>query len=47
MNRDFKGVWIPKGLYLNKDFSWIEKLIILEVNSFSANDLECFVSNDH
>ena len=47
MNRDFKGVWIPKGLYLNKDFSWIEKLIILEVNSFSANDLDCFVSNDH
>ena len=47
MNRDFKGVWIPKKLYLNKNFSWIEKLIILEVYSFSTNDLDCFVSNEH
>jgi len=47
MNREFKGVWIPKKLYLNKYLTWIDKLIILEVHSFSNNGLECFVSNEH
>ena len=47
MNREFKGVWIPKKLYLEKGLTWTDKLIILEVHSFSNNGLECFVSNDH
>jgi len=47
MNREFKGVWIPKKLYLNKYLTWTDKLIILEVHSFSNNGLECFVSNEH
>ena len=47
MNREFKGVWIPKKLYLNKYLTWTDKLIVLEVNSFSNNGLECFVSNEH
>lgn len=47
MHRDFKGVWIPKELYLLKQLSWIDKLILIEIDSFSSNDLECFVSNDH
>ena len=47
MNREFKGVWIPKKLYLEKCLTWTDKLIILEVHSFSNNGLECFVSNEH
>jgi len=47
MHREFKGVWIPKELYLLKQLSWIDKLILIEVDSFSSNELECFVSNDH
>ena len=47
MKREFKGVWIPKELYLAEGLTWVEKLIILEINSFSANGLPCFVSNDH
>lgn len=46
-SRNFKGVWIPKGLYLADGLTWTQKLILLEVDSFSANDLPCFVSNDH
>lgn len=45
--RQFKGVWIPADLYLFKGLSWPEKLIIIEVHSFSANGLPCFVSNEH
>ena len=28
MNRDFKGVWIPKEIWLNPDFSGEQKLIV-------------------
>tara|TARA_R110002153_G_scaffold104649_2_gene242690 strand:- start:7871 stop:8572 length:702 start_codon:yes stop_codon:yes gene_type:complete len=46
-NREFKGVWIPGDLYLNDELSWTEKLVILEVDSFSRNGLPCFISNEH
>jgi hypothetical protein len=45
--REFKGVWVPAELYLHKGLSWPEKLVILEVDSFSRNGLPCFVSNEH
>ncbi|MAP81911.1 MAG: hypothetical protein CL526_12590 [Aequorivita sp.] len=45
--RDFKGVWIPKELYLYTGLTWTQKLILLEVDSFTRNSLPCFVSNDH
>lgn len=47
MARQFKGVWIPVELYLDKTITWTQKIILLEVDSFSKNNLECFVSNEH
>jgi len=47
MARQFKGVWIPAELYLDKTITWTQKIILLEVDSFSKNKLECFVSNEH
>jgi len=46
MNRNFKGVWIPKNIYTNKELSWTEKIILVEIDSLD-NDLEkgCFASN--
>lgn len=46
-NREFKGVWIPRALYLNEELNWTEKLIILEIDSFSRNGMPCFISNEH
>ena len=46
-HRDFKGVWIPKELYLTEGLTWTQKLILLEVHSFSSNGRPCFVSNAH
>lgn len=46
-SRNFKGVWIPKDLYLEPSLTWTQKLILLEVDSFSNNGLPCFVSNEH
>ena len=47
MDRDFKGMFIPKQLYLDRSISWTQKIIMLEVDSFSRNNLPCFVSNLH
>lgn len=45
--RDFKGVWIPKDIWLNKDLSIIEKCLLVEIDSLD-NDPEkgCFKSNE-
>jgi len=47
MGRNFKGVWIPADLYLDTNLTWTQKIILLEVDSFSKNNLDCFVSNEH
>jgi hypothetical protein len=46
-NREFKGVWIPRDLYLNDELSWTDKLIIIEIDCFSRNGMPCFISNEH
>jgi hypothetical protein len=47
MKRNFKGVWIPAQLYLNENISWTQKLMLVEIDSFSKSGLPCFVSNEH
>ena len=46
MERQFLGVWIPKEIYLNKDLTPTEKLLLAEIHSFSKNGI-CFASNEH
>ena len=47
-NRDFKGVWIPKEIWLNDNLSAIEKCLLVEIDSLD-NDPEkgCFASNEY
>jgi|688.fasta_scaffold393421_2 hypothetical protein len=48
LDRDFKGVWIPKDLYLDKSLSWTEKILLVEINSLDKNiDLGCYASNEY
>lgn len=44
--RDFKGVWIPKEIYLADDLSWTEKILLVEIDSLD-NENGCFASNEH
>ena len=46
MARDFKGVWIPKEVWLHTELSLVEKCLLVEINSLD-NDPEkgCFASN--
>jgi len=46
MNRDFKGVWIPKDVWLDKELGWVEKLFFVEIDSLD-NEQGCFASNNY
>ena len=46
-NRDFKGVWIPKEIWLNTDLSIIEKVLLVEIDSLDNSDKGCFASNEY
>ncbi len=46
MERDFKGVWVPKDIYLNDNLTPTEKFLLVEIDSLSKNG-ECFASNAH
>jgi hypothetical protein len=46
--RDFKGIWIPKEIWLNPDLSPIEKLFLVEVDSLDNDPSKgCFASNEY
>lgn len=44
--RDFKGVWIPKWLYLNEELSWTEKILLTEIDSLDHGE-GAWASNKH
>lgn len=44
--RDFKGVWIPKEIWLAKDIGWSAKMLLVEIDSLVTNG-ECFASNEY
>lgn len=46
LHRDFKGIWIPKQIWLNKDLTIMEKLFLVEIDSLD-NEKGCFASNAH
>lgn len=45
--RHFKGVWIPKEIWLSADLTWMEKLFIVEIDSLDNGKSGCFASNKH
>jgi hypothetical protein len=46
-NRDFKGVWIPKEVWLNENLSIIEKCLLVEIDSLDNSERGCFASNEY
>lgn len=46
MERDFKGVWIPREIWLAEDIGWTAKLLLVEIDSL-ARCGECYASNDY
>ena len=46
MERAFKGIWIPKEVWLSKDLSLQEKVFLVEIDSLD-NENGCFASNKY
>lgn len=47
-NRDFKGVWIPKEIWLNHDLNPAEKCLLAEIDSLdNSEEKGCFASNEY
>jgi len=46
MDRDFKGVWIPKEIWLDTRLNALDKIILVEINSLDGEE-GCFASNEY
>ncbi len=45
--RGFKGVWIPAALWLDRNLSITEKVMLVEIDSLDAGPRGCYASNAH
>lgn len=43
-SRDFKGIWIPKDVWLSPKLSLMEKVLFVEIHSLD-NERGCYASN--
>ena len=46
-DRDFKGVWIPKEIWLDTRLTSLDKVILVEIDSLDNGEKGCFASNEH
>jgi hypothetical protein len=46
-NRDFKGVWIPKEVWLDSRLNALDKIILTEIDSLDQGEKGCFASNKY
>lgn len=46
MDRAFRGIWIPAEIWLNKDLSTNEKVLLAEIDSLSGEE-GCYASNQY
>lgn len=47
MDRDFKGVWIPRTVWLDTRLNALEKIILTEIDSLDMSDKGCYASNKY
>ena len=47
MERIVKGIWIPIEIWQNRSLSWNEKILLMEIDSFTAKDRDCYISNEY
>ena len=47
MERNFKGIWIPKEIWLNEDLTLQEKVMLVEIDSLDDEETGCYASNSY
>ena len=45
--RIVKGIWIPIEIWEAQDLSWNEKILLMEIDSFTAQGKDCFISDEY
>ena len=45
--RDFKGIWIPKEIWLDKRLTALEKTILAEIDSLDVENEGCYATNEY
>ena len=45
--RDFKGVWIPREVWLDKRLNALDKVILTEIDSLDNEEDGCFANNEY
>ncbi len=46
-HRGFKGVWIPRDVWLSPELSLQEKVFLVEIDSLNNEEKGCFATNDY
>ena len=47
MERIVKGIWIPLEIWQDSGLSWNEKILLMEIDSFTAQGKDCYFSNEY
>ena len=47
MERIVKGIWIPIEIWQDSDLSWNEKILLMEIDSFTSKGKDCYISNEY
>ena len=45
MERIIKGIFIPIEIWQSRDLSWNEKVLLMEIDSFTSKGMDCYFSN--
>ena len=45
--RIVKGIWFPIEIWEADDLDWNEKILLLEIDSFTSKGMDCFMSNEY
>ena len=47
IKRDFKGIWIPKEIWIDERLNALDKIILAEIDSLDVEGEGCFASNQY
>lgn len=45
--RIVKGIWIPIEIWEADDLSWNEKILLMEIDSYTTKGKDCFISDEY
>lgn len=46
-DRDFRGIWVPRKVYLSREVNWYAKILFMEIHGLTEKGRECYMSNRH